>query len=99
MNKFLQWTALIGLSFGSFIFRINVLAKVWGYIAIPLGAKPLDFAHAYGLALLVALAMEPNSADKLKKGDGTAEENALKHIIYSFVGTLVSWGIAYWLFG
>lgn len=94
MEKFLQLVAIMGLSLGSFILRLVVLTKVWALVAVPLGAPHLDFIHAYGLMLICNLTQDY----KPTKSDGELS-TALANIITSIIGSLLVWGVAYWIFG
>lgn len=98
MNKLLQGIAILGLGLGSIMLRLFVIVKVWGYIAVPMGAPPVNNLQAYGLTVLASLLYSnyqktPNTSKKR-----TVEES-FTTLLTHLLRTLISWGVAYWIFG
>lgn len=93
MNKFLQIVGLIGLAIGAFFLRLIVVTKAWGYIAVPMGAQQLTLLQAYGFLLLVGL------ATGVQESQEKGLEAATKKIVSHLVSSLMTWGLAYWIFG
>lgn len=94
MDKFLQWLAIIGLSLGAFFLRLVVLTKIWGYIAVPLGAPHIGLVAAYGITLIIRLI-----TSKYQEVEKKGVERAFVEITHSVIESLIFWGIAYWIFG
>lgn len=93
MDKILQLLAVMGLAILSAFFRFFVFIKLWGYIAIPMGAPQIGLMGAFGISLLVGHL----TAEYKENKDGT--EEALKKVVYSFLSSAIAWGFGYWIFG
>ena len=47
-----------------------VLSRLWLWFMVPLGVMPITLAHAYGLAVMIALFTVHQKADAEAKGGG-----------------------------
>lgn len=94
MDKLLQILALIGFSLLAFFFQMFVLIKLWGYVAVSLGAPAIDLAHAFGISLIFGL-FTPLPG----KMEQSGTDLAILRIVHSVVGSALALGIGYMVLG
>lgn len=68
-----------------------VLSKYWEWFVIPLGAPPIGWFHAYGLATLVVYftPVDTKAQTAEEKLAGTIAGSALKPLILGLLGLLL----------
>lgn len=93
MDKVILWTVALALAVGSFFANLTIYIKVWALVAIPMGAKAIDFKESYGIATLVIMPLVPSLMRYVEDEKGEAYERVMKVSIGSALASLVSWGI------
>jgi len=77
----------------SILLKGFVLSKLWFWFMVPLGVVPISLAHAYGLAILIALFTHQSQKPA---EEGTLGQMAFRMFIMSIGGPLIVWFVG-WL--
>ena len=97
MEKFLKLLVLFALSVAFFFYRLFIIIKVWGYIAVKLfGLPPVDLWKAFAVASLMGVFTL--SRKDLESKKQTTEKQIAEVITFALVFTFY-WGMDYWFFG
>lgn len=95
MKSFGRFLLMFGFSMAAIYFQMNVAIKLWQWIAVPMGAAPIDILHAFGLSFFIGLFSRPSQKDDSPR----VEEIALLFIIWTFINSFVLLGLGYLFFG
>lgn len=93
-EKALQWIAVAGISIGALFLRLLVITKIWFYLFVPMGASQITTLQAYGVTMLIQLICSKMEETREKQLDKVFLITA-----HNIGQSLVSWAIAYCIFG
>jgi hypothetical protein len=99
MEKVAVWIVALAMAFGSFFLGLWIYVKVWALIAIPMGAHPITMTQAYGVATLAGFFLAPALSRYVEDKEGEGYERVMKLSAYATMSHLISWLMAYWIFG
>ena len=91
----LGFIGLLVLFATNLYFKLYAVTKVWGYIAVPMGAHPIGLLQAWGLIILASMFVHYSPSEEKFE----SMEKIAKKLFGSMVQTVLSLGLAYWIFG
>lgn len=86
------WVIILAAYIPVIIFRGFVLASLWEWFAVPLGADDITTTHAIGIAVLVSL-LVPHPAKPETDKDGDAVTRVLTQYFGFVFAILICWGV------
>lgn len=64
MDKLLKFFGVLFVMVLSGLLTAFTLSTVWGWFIVPLGVVPINYVHAYGIALFLTLLFGKNKKDR-----------------------------------
>jgi len=94
MDKFLKVIGYLGLCVGYIFYRLFVLRKIWGYIAVKMFGLP-----QVSMWQMFAISYIANMLTSDFESDDVRPEERAKKLASSFAAVSVAWLICYLFFG